>query len=624
MKKFFALVSFISISTTVFPFNAKAETPKPEPPSAIRPTPPAPKISDAERQKELAARRARVLSEMKDNSVMILMSAAPKVYTNDVDFLYRQENNLYYLTNLKQPNATLVLVKSGGATQEFLFVPKRNPQFETWNGHMYSAEEVAAISGIKNIIEASEFEDRKDPKDGKITKGFFTLFKEKQPFAAKSGGFSFTPNAENLYLLTPEIGYETQDTREYQREWDLAQNLSKATLVNDASPVKYEKTGPYQIVSANSLFEKLRSIKSPYEIRMMQHAIDISTEAHMRAMATVKQVKWEYETQAEIEYVFRRRNADYWGYPSIVGCGPNATTLHYVESQGEVKPGTLMLIDVGAEYDHITADITRTFPANGKFTKEQAEIYQIVYDAQETAAAAMKPGRKFSEPNQASRKTVEEGLVKLGLITAVGAFIPGTEQQVPDGKGGTRTVGMPQSFVWYMHGLGHWLGMNVHDVGGGGNTVFQPGMVMTNEPGIYIREDALDYFDVSKPGVKEWLDKIRPAFEKYKNIGVRIEDDMLITETGVEWLSKALPRKLEDVEFFMAKASNGIKIGALDAPEKPRLAFSAQNAELLKTGFQSADVFASTTPTSGKTVRYGWTYSGKNTAYSALRHARPE
>jgi Xaa-Pro aminopeptidase len=610
MKKFFAFVSFISISTTVFTFNGMAETPKnPGPPKSIRLTPPAPRFSDSERQNELAARRARVFAEMKDNSVMILLSAAPRVYTNDVDFLYRQENNLYYLTNLKQPNATLVLSKSGGATNEFLFIPKRSPQSEIWNGHMYSTEEAANISGIKTIVEANEYEN------------FFNLLKNKQAFTSKTGGVSFTPAAENLYLLVPERDFEAEDTREYQREWDLAQSLSKVSSDEKTRALKYEKAGSYQIISANPIFTKLREIKSPYEIRLMQHAIDISTEAHMRAMATVRQVKWEYETQAEIEYVFRRRNADYWGYPSIVGCGPNATTLHYVESQGEVKNGNLFLIDVGAEYDHITADITRTFPVNGKFTKEQAEIYQIVYDAQESAAKAMKPGGRFADPNIASRKTVEEGLVKLGLITAVGALVPGTEQQLPDGKGGTRTVGMPQSFVWYMHGLGHWLGMNVHDVGGGGNTVFRPGMIMTNEPGIYIREDALNYFDTSKPAVKEWLDKIRPAFEKYKNIGVRIEDDMLITETGVEWMSKALPRKLDEIEYFMAKASNDLKIGGMKNNPNPTLAFTdARKANLLETGLQTADNLVLNPAVNGKTVRYGWTFAGKNAAYSGLLH----
>jgi len=591
MKKFFALVSLVSISAAAFSGNIHAETPKEPLPKAIRLTPPAPKFSDAERQKELAERRARVFAEMKDNSVMILMSATPKVYTNDVDFLYRQENNLYYLTNLKQQNATLVLAKSGGSTQEFLFIPKRNPQFETWNGHMYSTEEAANISGIKNIIDAS------------FTEAFITSFKGKQAF--KANDFAFSPTAENVYLLTPQNAFEADDTREYQREWDLAQTLAKVSTDEKTKQIRYEKTGNYQVISANPIFTKLRLIKTPYEQRLIQHAIDISTEAHMRAMATVGQVKWEYETQAEIEYVYRRRNADYWGYPSIVGCGPNATTLHYEESQGEVKAGNLMLIDVGAEYDHLTADVTRTFPVNGKFSKEQAEIYRIVYDAQEAAAKTMKPGGRFADPNIASRKAVEEGLAKLGLITEVGAKIPGTQ--------------MPQSFIWYMHGLGHWLGMNVHDVGGG-NVLFAPGMIMTNEPGIYVREDALNYFDLSKPEMKEFVDKIRPAFEKYKNIGVRIEDDMLITENGVEWLTKNLPRKLEDVEAFMASASKNIKIGAYKNNQRPNLAFYNGSVDLLNSETYSSETFYNNSSQTGKTVRYGWVFSGKNVAESPLAH----
>lgn len=596
MKKFFALLSLVSISTTAFSSTIQAETLKEPVPKTIRSTPPAPKFSDADRQKELAERRARVLAEMKDNSIMVLMSATPKVYTNDVDFFYRQENNLYYLTNLKQQNATLVLVKSNGSTQEFLFIPKRNPQFETWNGKMYSNDDASRISGVKTVLDASQ------------TESFINLLKNKQPF--NSNGFSFTPSAENLYLLTPENQFEASDTREFQREWDLAKSVSNVKTDERTKQIIYEKTGNLQVMSANSIFEKLRLVKTPYELKLMQHAIDISTEAHMRAMATVGQVKWEYETQAEIEYVFRRRNADYWGYPSIVGCGPNGTTLHYVESQGEVKPGDIFLIDVGAEYDHYTADITRSFPVNGKFSKEQAEIYRIVYDAQEAAAKTMKPGGKFSDPNIASRKVVEEGLTKLGLITGVGATIPGTK--------------MPQSFIWYMHGLGHWLGMNVHDVGGGGNTIFAPGMIMTNEPGVYIREDALNYFDLSNSEMKAFIDKIRPAFEKYKNIGIRIEDDMLITENGAEWMSKALPRKLEDVEAFMASASKNIKIASNKTTLTPKISYTENAASLLDFNQNYMNIFAQNNLRQGKTARYGWVFSGKETTVSKLQHSHAD
>jgi Xaa-Pro aminopeptidase len=175
-----------------------------------------------------------------------------------------------------------------------------------------------------------------------------------------------------------------------------------------------------------------------------------------------------------------------------------------------------------------------------------------VYDAQEAAAAKLKPGARFNEAEYAAAKVIEEGLAKLGLIEGVGAFVPGTEREAADGKGGKRKVGVPQYSIWYMHGLGHWLGMNVHDVGDY-SEILKPGMILTNEPGIYIREDALDYFP-DTPAAKAFIAKVRPAFEKYKNMGVRIEDDMLITDAGVEWMTKNLPRKIEDIESLMAQA----------------------------------------------------------------------
>jgi Xaa-Pro aminopeptidase len=503
-------------------------------------TPPSPKFSDLERHTELANRRQNVFAEMADNSIMIMFSTEPKIYTGDVDFMYRQENNLYYLTNLRQPNATLVLIKNGKATHEILFLPKRNPQFETWNGKMYSNEDASRISGVKTVLNSNDLEEfllsirnkksfqSEDFNSEKLTDSLFN--------AAKN-------NQARLYLLLPENENDTIGAREYTKEIQFSDTWK-------SSFTGRKNTRGFRIENSQKMFGKLRLVKSAYELKILQHSIDITTEAQFRAMSTIKDAKWEYEVQAEVEYIFRKRNASYWGYPSIVGCGPNATTLHYVESQGEVKQGDLMLLDVGAEYDHYTADVTRTFPANGKFTKEQAEIYQIVYDAQEAATAQLKPGAKIAQASNAAANVIEQGLAKLGLITAVGAFIPGTEQEVSDGRGGKRIIGQPQYRLWYMHGWGHWLGMNVHDVGDY-NTPLKAGMVTTNEPGIYIREDALDYF-AKTPETEAFLKKIRPVFEKYKGIGVRIEDDMLITETGVEWMTKNLPRKIEEIEAFMA------------------------------------------------------------------------
>jgi Xaa-Pro aminopeptidase len=368
---------------------------------------------------------------------------------------------------------------------------------------MYSREQARAISGLTAIVEASE------------GAAFLEAVKGKSPFASKDGAVTISGDVSKVYMLLPRSEQDRNAMREYRAEYLFAKDAADLAIEN-----------------ARPIFEELRHIKSPYELKMLQHAIDITTEAQGRAMGMVGRAKMEYEVQAEVEYTFRRRNADFWGYPSIVGCGPNATTLHYVESQSEVKRGDLLLMDVGAEYEHYTADVTRTFPVSGKFTKEQADIYRIVYDAQEAVAKATKPGVTFTTLQNIARQTINDGLLKLGLVT--------------DPKGS-------QVGYWFIHGLGHWLGMNVHDVGRYGPPM-QAGMVFTNEPGIYIREDALDNMP-DTPENRDFIAKVRPAFEKYKNIGVRIEDDMLVTPTGVEWMTKDLPRKLEDVEAFMARAS---------------------------------------------------------------------
>jgi Xaa-Pro aminopeptidase len=228
----------------------------------------------------------------------------------------------------------------------------------------------------------------------------------------------------------------------------------------------------------------MRLKKSPMELRLLQHAIDISVEAHQRAWAAAGEAKWEYEVDAEMTYTFKLRNADSWGYPDIVGCGPNATTLHYEESQGPVKSGELLLMDVGAEYEHYSSDITRTFPVNGKFSPAQAAVYQVVYDAQEAVAAASRPGATLSDVNRAGTEVIKDGLLKLGLITDKNSN---------------------QHRIWFMHGTSHWIGMNVHDVGSGAK--FEPGVTFTNEPGIYVRPDALDYMPFGWAGEGEVQDR---------------------------------------------------------------------------------------------------------------------
>ncbi len=575
MKKLFVFFSLLAFFVSAMPLQADTNG-KPEP-KAIRVAPSAPKFTDAERQTELAARRTKVLERMADNSMLILMSAEPKNYAGDVDFMYRQENNLYYLTNLRQRGATLVLIKEAGNSREILFLPKRNPASEAWDGKMYSREDAQKISGVQTMIDASEMN------------AFLQAVKEKKSFAAKEMG-SVSVNAAMLYLLLPEDETDGDGKAEYRRENEFAKSIVG-----------------YKLENARLIFDDLRLVKSPYEIKLMQHAINITTEAQMRSMAMVAKAKYEYEVQAEVEYTFRRRNADYWGYPSIVGCGPNATTLHYVESQGEVKAGDLMLMDVGAEYEHYTADVTRTYPVSGKFSKEQAAIYQTVFDAQEAAARATKPGASFSDVSRASDKVLKEGLAKLGLITSPDA----TYQVMFQGK----PINMPQFKIWYMHGFGHWLGMNVHDVGDY-QTPLKAGMIFTNEPGIYIREDALDYI-ADTPENKKFLDKVRPMYEKYKNIGVRIEDDMLVTASGVEWMTKNLPRRIDEVEAFMARASKEMNYSASKINVNPTLAvfdFDKSNLFDINANWNSSE------PMRGKTVRRGWIWTGKETTVSGLNH----
>jgi len=518
-----ALVLTLGLVFSVFAFplvRASGGT-EPVPPSAIRITPPAPIFADEKRLDELAARRRHVADTIGPKAILVMLSAEPRVYTNDVDYQFRQENNFYYLTNLNQKWATLVLMPGNAQTPEILFLPKRNPAAETWTGHMYSPHEAAQISGVKEIWEANEFDsfikalrnhEAYRPKPENI------LLTSTESASGNNGGFDslFNAASENkasLYLLSfPREG----ESPEYRQEQRFA--------------ATWAKQPGFTIQNASPIFAQMRLRKSAMELALMQHAIDITIEAHQRAQAFASQARWEYEVDAQVAYTFKLRNADNWGYPDIVGCGPNATTLHYEESQGPVKPGQLMLMDVGAEYGHYSADVTRTFPVSGKFSKEQAEIYQIVYDAQEAAAKAAKPGATLSDAHRASLAVLKDGLLKLGLITDQNS---------------------EQYRIWFMHGNGHWLGMNVHDVGGGAR--FEPGMTFTNEPGIYVRMDALENLPKT-PANQKFIAAITPAFEKYRGIGIRIEDDLVITPEGVNWMTAALPRSIADIEAFIAKA----------------------------------------------------------------------
>ena len=496
--------------------------------------PAAPQIAEIDRVTELRKRRAEVLKRMGDKAVMVLLSTEPRIYTNDVDYHYRQENNLYYLTGIRQEGATLILLPGAAKTREILFMPERVPARETWNGRMMSADEARARSGVQEVW------------DSRLLNGFLAhLAPRAEQALAKRGNVSkpqaalaaqwesefqniseaIKNNQGELYLLTPP----SRDLREYRPEHELAEAIAAANA-------------GLSIKNAHPIFAELRQIKSPWEIKLMQQAVDISGEAFFRVYAMAAPGMHEYEAQAEFEYTYRRRNADNWGYPCIVGAGDNATTLHYITSQDRLDDGKLLLMDCAAEYDHYTADITRTLPINGKFTKEQADIYRIVYEAQEAAFKVARPGNFMAggpaatSGHERATEVVKEGLLRLGLITS------------KDNS---------EFRTWFMHGTSHWLGMNVHDVGVRGKAL-AAGMVYTVEPGIYIRPDALDVLPKT-PENEKFIKAVRPAFEKYKGIGVRIEDDVLVTNGDPVIMSAGIPRKLEDVEATMAKLRRELK-----------------------------------------------------------------
>jgi Xaa-Pro aminopeptidase len=524
-----ALLCVGALSSTL-PFGLSRARARVAPPPVIREAPPAPEFTDEERHAELRSRRERVMAKLGPNSLLVLFSAEPRVYTNDVDYKFRQENNLYYLTTLKQQGATLVMVRgAAGPAREILFLPRRNAAAETWTGHMYSPEEASAVSGVGEIWEAREFEPFMNAVRTRLAyrpAPQAVLLSTPNALSSPPNDFlaAMSKNEATLYLLITG--------GEHNREFERERAYSEAWI---------KDSGGLSVRSAWEIFAGMRQRKSPYELRLMQHAVDISIEGHQRAQAVASRAKWEYEVEAELDYTYKRRNADNWGYPSIVGCGPNATTLHYEESQGRVNPGDLLLMDAAAEYEHYSADVTRTFPVSGKFTPTQAEVYNIVLAAQEAAFRAIKPGARLSDVHNAATEVIKDGLFRLGLITD---------------KSGM------QHRIWFIHGTSHWLGMNVHDVSVRGDDKLDVGMVFTVEPGIYIRPDALDNLPKT-PETEKFIAAVRPAFEKYKSVGVRIEDDVVVTADGYRNLSAALPRTIPDIEAFMARAQKEVRVGLL-------------------------------------------------------------
>jgi Xaa-Pro aminopeptidase len=499
----------------------------------VAPAPPASWQRD--RLADLAAHRKAILEAIGDKGIGILWAAEPRNYAADVDWPYRQENNLYYLTGLPQDGAALVLIP-GAKVQEILFVRPSMPAQEAWTGHILTKTEVQQVSGITQV------------QDERQLNAFLkmlmpqaeSLLQEKPAPAGRRGGPPAPPEplpAEwaDTFKGVRELAEKgelqvhllTRGPAEHQREINFAArlaNVKPAIVTKDLTEAA----------------QQARKVKSPREIEMLQHAVDITQEAFERVMATASPGLPEYEVQAQFEYTFLRRGG-HWGYPCIVASGPNATTLHYQTNREMMKPGQLLLIDDAAEFDGYSADVTRTIPVSGKFSKEQSDIYRIVYDAQQAGFSKARPGHQLGNKGPESVQgaafdVIKTGLQKLGLVT--------------NNEDANRQVA-----IWFNHGIGHGIGLNVHDPAG---PELSPGMVITVEPGIYIRPNALDVLEKT-PENQKFIEAVRPAFEKYKGVGVRIEDDILITNADPKVLSAGIPSKLEDVEATVAKLRKQVK-----------------------------------------------------------------
>jgi Xaa-Pro aminopeptidase len=436
----------------------------------------------AEYQVECQARRSALMAKL-GNSTAIFRSAPQAVMHNDVSYNFRQDSNFYYLTGFNEANAVAVFAPHHTEHKFILFVQPKDAEKETWNGYRVGVDAAKEHYGADIVYPIAEL-DQHLPK--------------------------YVEKAEVLYY---RLG---RDSRFDARILQLFQNYVRL----------YERngTGPLSIADPQTVLHSQRLQKSESELTLMRQAIGISAEAHNWAIATRQPGMYEYEFQAEMERLFRLRGGMGMAYPSIVASGKNSCILHYTENDRQLQNDELLLIDAGCCYGYYNADITRTYPVGNKFTPEQKILYELVLKAQEAAIDEVKPGKALNEFNDKAVRTIVEGLMSLELLAGDIEEIIKEEKYKP----------------FFMHGTGHWLGLDVHDVGGRktGETWhhFQPNQVITVEPGIYI-----------KPGFKPFEGQPEVP-DRWQGIGIRIEDDVLVTATGNEVLTAAVPKSVAAME----------------------------------------------------------------------------
>jgi Xaa-Pro aminopeptidase len=430
------------------------------------------------------------MRRMDNNSVAIIPSAREAVRSHDTNYRYRQNSDFFYLTGFEEPEAIAVITP--GKDKKFtLFVRPRDLEQEIWNGYR------AGVEGAVRDYSA----DQAFP---------ITEFDEKLP----------------QILDGPEVLYYAFGHTTPEMDQKIIRQLTSMRETN-RRPLE----APRAIVDPSNILHEMRVIKTDDEIEIMQRAADIAAEAHVEAMKAVRPGMKEYEVEAMLEAYFRKHGASGSSYTSIVGAGGNATVLHYIDNKDALKDGDLLLVDAGAEYKGYASDITRTFPINGKFTEAQRDIYDLVLKTQKSCVDMVRPGVRLEDLKTHSVELLTEGMVQLGLL-----------------KGEPKKLIEEKKYMqFYMHNLGHYLGIDVHDAGryyfNGESRPAEVGMVMTIEPGLYISPDT--------SRIPEGFNKEIP--EKYLGIGVRIEDDVLVTENGARVLTHKVPKDADEIEALMAK-----------------------------------------------------------------------
>lgn len=428
---------------------------------------------------EFKRRRKQLMRMMGDNAIAVVPAAPVRLRNNDVEYPYRQDSDFLYLTGFTEPEAVLVLVPGRAHGEIILFCRERNAEMETWHGRRAGQEGAVEQYGADDAFPIDDIDD--------ILPGLL----------------------EDRKAVYYTIGKDTQFD---QQLMDWVNHLRKQAR-SGAHP-------PHEFINLDYLLHDMRLYKSRSEMRLMRHAAKITVAAHKRAMQICKPGMYEYEIEAEYLHTFRQANAEP-AYSSIVGGGENGCILHYVENNAVLNDGDLVLIDAGAEYGGYASDVTRTFPINGRFSKPQRALYEVVLAAQKAAIKKIKPGNHWNDPHNAAIRVLTKGLIELGLLK-------GTL---------TKLIKADAYRKFYMHRTGHWLGLDVHDVGDykidGHWRLLESGMVMTVEPGLYIAPDA-------KGVTKRW-----------KGIGIRIEDDVLVTKDGHEVLTAAITNDPDEIEALM-------------------------------------------------------------------------